>query len=146
MTKFALTQDDVKALSEDQKGAIFDALVTAAWADGNVTQAEMERFEQEIVKLPWGKDDAELVKMVHGSRERVTGLKDRDSVIRFIKTVADRLPSPEIREKVLYTMGVIMFTDRELNPPEKNVIAAFTEAFSIAPDRFDAIEAEVRGK
>jgi len=143
--KFVLNQEDVKSLSEDQQSAIFDALVAAAWADGNVSQAEMARFEAEVVKVPWGKDEQTLIKMVHASRDRVGQLKDKDGVLAFIKNIADRVPSQTVREKILYMMGVIMFSDRQLSDAEKNVVAAFAQAFGISKERFDLIGAEVRG-
>lgn len=143
--KFVLNQEDVKSLTENQQSAIFDALVAAAWADGNVSQAEMARFEAEVVKVPWGKDEQTLIKMVHASRDRVAQLKDKDGVLAFIKDIADRVPSPTIREKILYMMGVIMFSDRQLSDAEKNVVAAFATAFGISKERFDLIGAEVRG-
>jgi uncharacterized tellurite resistance protein B-like protein len=143
--KFVLNQDDVKDLSDEQQSSIFDALVAAAWADGNVSQAEMARFEAEVVKVPWGKDEATLLKMVHDSRARVAALKDKDSVLAFIKDISEKLPAQTVREKVLYMMGVIMFSDRQLSDAEKNVVAAFAEAFKITKERFDLIGAEVRG-
>jgi uncharacterized tellurite resistance protein B-like protein len=143
--KFVLNQDDVKDLSDEQQSSIFDALVAAAWADGNVSQAEMARFEAEVVKVPWGKDEQTLIKMVHGARERVAALKDKDSVLSFIKDIAEKLPSQTVREKVLYMMGVIMFSDRQLSDAEKNVVKAFADAFKITKERFDLIGAEVRG-
>jgi uncharacterized tellurite resistance protein B-like protein len=143
MANFAITQDDMKDLGEDQKSTIFDALVAAAWADGNVSQAEMARFEQEVVKIPWGKDEADLIKMVHASKDRVAALKDKDAVMAFIKAISEKLPNQDLREKLLYTMGLIMFTDRELNNAEKNVIVAFTEAFGISKERFEAIGMEL---
>jgi uncharacterized tellurite resistance protein B-like protein len=144
MADFAITQDDIKALSDDQQSVIFDALVTAAWADGNVSEAEMSRFEKEIVKIPWGKPDSVLIEMVKASKERLASLKTRDSVLTFIKDIADKLPKQELREKVVYTMGLIMFTDRELNNAEANVITAFKEAFGIDKERFDALASAVR--
>jgi uncharacterized tellurite resistance protein B-like protein len=143
--KFVLNQEDVKSLTEDQQSAIFDALVAAAWADGNVSQAEMARFEAEVVKVPWGKDEQSLIKMVHASRDRVAQLKDKDGVLGFIKGIADRVTSQAIREKVLYMMGVIMFSDRQLGEAEKNVVSAFAQAFGIPKERFELIGAEVRG-
>jgi uncharacterized tellurite resistance protein B-like protein len=145
MADFAFTQDDMKGLREDQQSAIFDALVTAAWADGNVSKEEMERFEQEVVKIPWGKPQDDLVKMVYASKERVSSLKDVESVMGFIKAIAEKLPDVGLREKLLYLMGSIMFTDRELNNAERNIIGAFIDAFGVTKERFDAIGGAIRG-
>jgi uncharacterized tellurite resistance protein B-like protein len=142
---FAISQEDVKGLNDDQTAAIFDALVAAAWADGTVSQVEKDRFEAELTKLPWGKPPADLVKMVTQSVEKVAAIKDRDGVMRFIAGVADRLTDQGLREKVLYTMGVITFADKEMTDSEKNVMKAFTESFKIPMDRAQAIAVAIRG-
>jgi uncharacterized tellurite resistance protein B-like protein len=144
MADFAITQDDMKDLSEEQKGTLFDALVTAAWVDGSVNEAEMKSFEKEVGRLPWGKEDADLVKMVTAAKERVSALKDKDAVLGFIKGIAEKLPKQDFREKLLYTMGLIVFSDRDLNNAELNVLLAFAEAFGISKDRIDEIGTAVR--
>jgi uncharacterized tellurite resistance protein B-like protein len=142
---FELTPVDVMGLSDDQKAAVLDALVAAAWADGSVSQAEAARFELELVKTPLAKDEQTLGKMVMASRERFASLKSKEAVFGFIKGIADKLPLPHIREKVLYTMGVVAFAEGSLNVNEKNVIAAFAQAFNVTKDRFDLIGKRVQG-
>ncbi len=142
MANFALTQDDLKDLNDDQKSAIFDALITAAWADGSVSVAEMQLFEKEVGKLSWGKSEAELLNMIDGSKGRLNALKDREGVVQFIKSVAARLPAQALREKVLYTMTRLMVTDRKLDLAEQNIVGAFLAAFGISKERFQAMVQE----
>src|SRR6266702_459009 len=136
MANFALTQDDLKDLNDDQKSAIFDALITAAWADGSVSVAEMQLFEKEVGKLSWGKSEAELLNMIDGSKGRLNALQDREGVVQFIKSVAARLPAQALREKVLYTMTRLMVTERKLELAEQNIVGAFLAAFGISKERF----------
>jgi uncharacterized tellurite resistance protein B-like protein len=146
MADFAITQNDMNGVSEEQQSTVFDALVTAAWADGKVSDAEMKRFEEEVVKIPWGKPEAELIKMIHASTARVGALKDKDAVLAFIKAIADKLPKQDFREKVLHTMVQVMYADKDLNAEEKNVIMAFVEAFGVTHARFQDIAASVLKK
>ena len=144
MASYAFTQDDMKGATEDQMNAMFDALVAAAWADGNVSPAEMERFEKEVVKIPWGRPEADLVKMVHAAKARVSALPTREAVLDFIKAIATKLPDQDQREKLLYTMHAIMATDKEVNTAEQNVFAAFAEAFNVDKTRREAISTAAR--
>ena len=146
MADFSITQDDMKGISEDQQSTVFDALVAAAWADGNVSDSERERFEQEVVKIPFGKPEAELIKMIHASTAKVGALQDKDAVLAFIKSIAEKLPNQDFREKLLHTMVKVMYSDKDLNAAERNVITAFVEAFGVTTARFQDIAASVLKK
>ena len=142
---FAISAEDVKGLNDDQISAIFDALVAAAWADGNVSQVEKDSFEAALTKLPWNKPQDQLIKMIEASVGKVAAVKDRDGVMKYIAGVADRLTDQNIREKVLYTMGVITFADKDMSESEKNVMKAFTELFKIPMDKAKDIAIAIRG-
>jgi len=134
-----LTQDDVNKLNDDQKSAVFDALITAAWADGSVTVAEMQLFQREVGKLDWGKSQQELMNMIDASKARLAALSDRDSIVAFIKGIAARVTDQGIRERVLYEMTLLMATDKKFDIGEQNVVGGFVRAFAISKERFDAI-------
>ena len=142
---FSISAEDVKGLNDDQTAAIFDALVAAAWADGTVSQVEKDSFEAELTKLPWNKPQDQLIKMIEASVGKVAAIKDRDGVMSFISGVADRLTDQNMREKVLYTMGIIAFADKDMSEAEKNVMKAFTELFKIPMDKAKDIAIAIRG-
>jgi uncharacterized tellurite resistance protein B-like protein len=146
MASFAITDKDMKDMSDEQRGAIFDALVAGGWADGKVSDAERKRFEEEVVKIPWAQSEADLIAMINASSAKVAGLKDRDEASAFIKAVAAKLPSLELREKVLHVMILIMWSDKKLETAEQGVIAAFAEAFGVTQERFKEIGASVLKK
>ncbi len=143
--KFTLSQADVSGLSDDQQNAIFEAMVTAVLADGKIDKPEVARFEHELGLIPWGKDQPTLLKMVQDARERVQKLSSEAEVLSFINTIAGKITSQDLREKVLRMMGSVMFSDRELNQEEKNVLGAFATAFGIPEARILAIRDEVKG-
>lgn len=146
MGGFAIDKDDMKGLSEEQQGVIFDALVAAGWADGSVSDAERQRFEKEVVKIPWGRSEAELIKMINASSAKVAALKDDNDVLAFIKNIAEKLPTQDFREKVLYLMIQIMRSDKNLSSGEQNVITKFVEAFGVGQARFQDIAASILKK
>jgi uncharacterized tellurite resistance protein B-like protein len=142
MSNFELTQDDITKLNDDQKSAVFDSLVCAAWADDNVSVAETQLFEKEVGRLNWGKSQAEQLAMIDASKGRLAALKDRDSVVRFIKDLGTRITDQGLRERVLYTMTRIMVTDSKLDLPEQNIIGAFMATFGISKERFQTMVRE----
>jgi uncharacterized tellurite resistance protein B-like protein len=142
---FAINAEDVKGLNDDQISAVFDALVAAAWADGNVSQVEKDSFEAALTALPWNKPSDQLVKMIEASVGKVAAVKDREGVMKYIEGVAERLTDQNMREKVLYTMGVITFADKDMSESEKNVMKAFTELFKIPMDKAKDIAIAIRG-
>jgi uncharacterized tellurite resistance protein B-like protein len=146
MASFAILEEDMKEINDEQQGVVLDALVAAAWADGAVRPSEIKRFEQEVVRIPWGKSHDELKAMIYASTQRVSALKDRDAVFAFIKSIADKLPNQTLREKLLHTMVLVMYSDKDLNEEERNVVAAFGDAFGIGRDRFHDIAASVLRK
>jgi hypothetical protein len=146
---FELNQVDLMGMTDDQKRAVLEAMVAAAWADGNVSPAEAARFEQELGRMPLAKDVATLQQWVVAARDEFTKLKTRDAILAHIKDIAGRLPLPHIREKVLYHMGAVAYSGGKegfLNQNEKNVLMAFTTAFGITKERFDLIGKQVMGK
>ena len=146
---FELSQFDLMGMSEDQKRAVLEAMVAAAWADGNVSPAEAARFEQELAKVPLAKDVATLQQWAVAAREHFQTLKTKDAILAHINGIAVRLPLPHIREKTLYHMGAVAFAGGKegfLNQNEKNLLMAFTTAFGITKERFDLIGKQVMGK
>jgi uncharacterized tellurite resistance protein B-like protein len=143
--KFVLSQAEVNALNDDQKGAIFDALVTSVFADGKAEQAEIARFEHEVAQVPWGKDPAALSQMVQASRDKLGKVTSGPELIAFIERIAGALPDQGLREKVFRMMASLAFADSSVNQEENNVLNAFQQKFGIPDDRLPEIAAAVKG-
>ena len=139
---FELTQEDVKALTDDQKVAIMESLLIAVLADGRAEKQEVVQFDQEVERVPWGIERSALAGQMEAARGRILQLKGAAVVLPFIGSVASRLPTEELREKVFRAMCAIMATS-DLNPGEKNVMFTFATAFRIPLPRLDAIKADV---
>lgn len=134
---------DMLAMDDGQKTAVLEALVTGVLADGKITPDEIARFEELMVSLPWGIDEPVLKAMVKATQERVIALKTLANVQDFVANLAARLTSPELRDKVLFTMATVMSADAEVNQLERNVIGLFVLAFGITSERTAAIKAAV---
>lgn len=138
-----LQSTDVIAMDDGQKVAVLEALVAGVLADGKVTPGEVRRFDEVVLSLPWGMEEPVLSALVKGTQQRVAALKSGADVQDFVASLAGRLTSPELREKVVFTMATVMAADGNVNQLEKNVIGMFVIAFGITSERTRAIKAAV---
>lgn len=141
-----LEATDVLAMDDGQKTAVLEALVAGVLADGKVTPAEVRRFDEVVLSLPWGMDEPILDALVKGTQQRVVALKSAADVQDFVASLASRLTSPELRDKVVFTMATVIAADNEVNQLERNVLGLFVLAFGITSERSAAIKAAVTGR
>jgi uncharacterized tellurite resistance protein B-like protein len=134
---------DLLAMDDGQKAAVLEALVTGVLADGRVTPAEVRRFDEIVMPLPWGMEEPVLKALVKGTQERVLALKTPQQIHDFVANLAARLTQPDLRDKVVYTMASVMGADGDVNQLEKNVVGLFVVSFGITTDRFEAIKSAV---
>jgi uncharacterized tellurite resistance protein B-like protein len=130
-----LTAADFEHMDDGQRLAVLEAMVVGLIADNKVTPAEERRFDEIVLALPWGVERGVLAAMIAGARGRVAALETRDEVVAYVEKLATRLPSQEMREKVIFTMATLMFSDGEQVQAEKNVLGLFVVSFGITPER-----------
>ena len=76
--------------------------------------------------------------MIEGAKKRVIALR-AEQVQDYVHKLADRIPTPELRDKVVFTMATLMLSDGELAQVEKNVLGLFVLSFGITPERASVI-------
>ena len=84
--------------------------------------------------------------MIQGAHERLAGLKTPVEIHDYLVSLARRLPSESLREKVVFTMATLMYSDGDFNRAEKNVVGAFVVAFGIPSERVTAINDALHGR
>jgi uncharacterized tellurite resistance protein B-like protein len=137
---------DFSALEDPERLAVLEALVVGVIADGQINAAETRQFDELVLGLPWGFDRAVLSVMIQGAYERLAGLKTPVEIHDYLVKLAHRLPSVSLREKVIFTMATLMYSDGEFNRAEKNVVGAFAVAFGIPSERVAAINEALHGR
>lgn len=135
----SLTAADFAAMDDTQRLAVLEAMIAGMIADNRITSAEARRFDEIVLALPWGVDRAVLDAMIRGAKGRLTALRTSAEVQDYVATLAARIPSPELRDKVVFTMATLMLADGELAQIEKNVLGLFVVAFGISAERALAI-------
>jgi uncharacterized tellurite resistance protein B-like protein len=130
---------DFSALEDPERLAVLEALVVGVIADGKINAMESRHFDELVLGLPWGFDNAVLRVMIQGAHERLAGLRTPIEIHDYLVQLAQRLPSESLREKVIFTMASLMHSDGDFNRAEKNVVGAFAVAFGIPSERVAAI-------
>lgn len=136
---------DLKAMDDGMKVAVLEALVTGVLADGKVTPEEVLHFDRVIGELPWGMERPVIEALVRGTQQRVSAMKTPPEMLDFIVGMAARIPTPALREKIIYTMCSVMIADGDVNTLERNVIGVFVLAFGITTERLAAIKSALTG-
>jgi hypothetical protein len=140
-----LSPSDFSAMDDSQRLAVLEAMIVGMIADNKVTPAEVRRFDEIVLGLPWGVDREVLVSMIKGARDRVTSLKAGPEIQDYLVGVANRLPTPELRDKVIFTMATLMLSDGDIDKAEQNVLGLFIVAFGLTSDRVAAIKTALFG-
>jgi hypothetical protein len=134
-----LDASDFDAMDDAQRVAVLEAMVAGMIADDVVSPAEVRRFDEIVLGLPWGVERDVLAAMIEGAHDRLAALKTRDEIHAYVEQLAKRLPSQGLREKVVFTMATLMFSDGYQAQAEKNVLGLFVIAFGITQERAGAI-------
>lgn len=134
-----LDASDFDALDDGQRVAVLETMIVGMIADNKITPAEVRRFDEIVLALPWGVERDVLAAMIAGAHDRLSALKTREEIHAYVKTLATRLPSQELREKVVFTMATLMFSDGVQVQAEKNVLGLFVVSFGITQERAAAI-------
>lgn len=133
-----LDAQDFSVMDDGQRIAVLEAMIAGMVADNRLTPPEIRRFDEIVLGLPWGVSADVLTVMIRSAKDRVTALK-AEQVQDYVKALAERLPTPELRDKVVFTMATLMLSDGELAQVEKNVLGLFVLCFGITAERASAI-------
>lgn len=125
-------------MDDTQRLAVLESMIAGMIADNRITPAEARRFDEIVLGLPWGVDRAVLAAIIQGAKDRLRSVT-RDQVHDYVSALAARIPTPDLRDKVVFTMATLMLADGELAQLEKNVLGLFVLAFGITPERANAI-------
>lgn len=139
-----LDASDFSALDDGQRLAVLEAMIAGMIADDRITGAESRRFDEIALALPWGVERPVLAAMIEGAKQRLLALRTHAEIQDYVTKLAARLPSPELRDKVVFTMATLMLADGELAQIEKNVLGLFVVSFGITSERAAAIREALR--
>lgn len=137
---------EFSALDESQRLAFLEALVGMLTTDGSVSAQESELFDKIVNSYPWGVERDVFIAMVKGIGDRLKTIKSVPHAHDFVASIAARLPSPELRDKVFFTIAAIAFADGSVNKAEVFTLELFQVSFGITSERLAKIKAALTGK
>jgi tellurite resistance protein len=121
--------------------ALVDAMCLSVCADGEVTDHELMRAQELASQLPGLRGQPQ--ETIDGYLERSFSALRLDGFDGVMKNVARTLREPAQREEAFTLAALVQYADGRIEEVENQFLAALRDAFQIAPDRADAIVADV---
>ena len=142
---YAFTTDDITPLTSEQKSALIESLVLAVLADGQAQPEEAAQFDREIKAVPWGMEDADVRRHLEAARQRFLELDNPDAAQALMTSIASRLPTASLREKVLHAVAMVLYATKKMNRQGATAFGALATAFELSREQLDAIKHSVKG-
>lgn len=137
----------LKSLDEAEGRAFLDLLVLAVLADAEITQEELEQFDEELLRLPflWDADTRErVVDHSAATREHLeTIIGDDARVELFVRNLAETITSDEHRLIALRMFAAVVLTDG-MSDLERERIFDVGSAFGLDSDVITDVVDDVR--
>lgn len=114
-----------------QLEALVEAMYLVAFADGDYSQPERERFARSVELLTDGRLSGNSFE--HVIDRVVDALKDRGRTA-CVASLAERLDSAELREVALILASDMAAADGVLHPSERELLVAMAAAFGLRAD------------
>jgi uncharacterized tellurite resistance protein B-like protein len=144
---YTFTADEMRALSDAQKDAIIDVVIAGVLADGQIADAEADKVDSEFRKLDWGRSVEEMEEKVKQSFTRINAFTSPEQAFGLVKSAAETLADPALREKTFALLMTVMYADRKMSPNEKTVLTVFATAFQLPlPKLAEMAEAVKKGE
>src|SRR5262249_42108324 len=128
------------------KDALVECLIAGLCADADLKQHEIDRLDEEIHPLPWGRSQDEMQKLIRACYDRIRAFTTPEQAVAMVKSIAATLTDQGIGEKTFAMLARVLYDGAEMTPNEQMVLKAFFLAFEIPLPRLKEIgEAVKRG-
>lgn len=141
---FRFTADEMHTLTEAQKEAIVDVVISGILATGAPEEDDLSRFDDELGTLDWGLSDEAKVAKVQASYARVAAVKTPEEAVGLVRTAAGTLTDTAIREKTFALLARVMYSGGPMSDAQKSVLNAYALAFAIPLPRLAQIAEDVK--
>lgn len=132
------TELSIASLEVDRLEAFIQMMFLAAYADGEVNDAERARFESEVMRASGGAIAPQLVRAIVDHVGVVISDEDRT---RRLESLRARLPEERVRRGVLALAARIVLADDKLVAAERTFLDRAATALGLTPaDAQRAIE------
>jgi uncharacterized tellurite resistance protein B-like protein len=134
---------ELAALTPSVKAAILESLFLTIAIDRKLDPVEIERFNAEVQRIPFGFDQGAIALVVDRARVRSNFSDSKIQWSAWIKEIASLITTESLREKVLGTMSQITVATGDIDDRERGLLSMFAAEFGVSPERAAAIRDEV---
>jgi hypothetical protein len=136
-----LTLDDaqVARLTAEQKKAILQSFYLVLAVDRQVDPAEHQGLEDEVKKVSWGIESAEIHGFLVDARDRVLRTKEREEWVAWVRELVQQIPA-EVHVPVIATMARLGLVN-DLNQHERGLLNVFAMTMGLTQDVADQLKA-----
>ena len=141
---FEFTREELDGMNDAQKDALIDVLIAGLCADGSLKQHELDRLDEELRDMSWGRSDAVTEQAIKASYAKIRSFTAPEQAVAMVKNVAATITDRSLREKAFAMLARILYDGVEMTPNEQTVLTAFVVAFEIPLPRIKEIGEAVK--
>ena len=141
---YTFTPDEMNSLSDAQKDALIDTVISGLCADGALKSEEVARLDDEFIHLAWGRTKEAMEAAIRASYEKIRAFTEPQQAVEMIKHVAATLTDQTVREKAFAMLARVMYDGQQMSVNEQTVLTAFCVAFQIQLPRLKEIGEAVK--
>jgi uncharacterized tellurite resistance protein B-like protein len=128
-----MAREEVLKSRRERNGALIEAMLLAAIADGRVSQVEMQTLLRRVLERPEfeGTRPDELNALVESSAARLASAQDLEEILRSLR---QRLPDHKNRMLAFGLAAAVAFADKRATRAELGLLKTFQAALGISED------------
>lgn len=129
------TSKNFESITQEQKAAFIDILVTAMGIDGEIQEQEREELGSELKAISWSGEYALETYIEQAVENGKIMAEDREALRGHLLQQAGQLPEQWLREEVYYISARIVCADSQIQPAEHTFLQVLVEALALPPER-----------
>lgn len=129
------TSNNFASITQEQKAAFIDVLVTAMGIDGEVQAQERTELARELETIEWSGAYALETYIEQAVENGKLLAQDRDALRGHLVQQANMMPEQWLREEAYYISARLVCSDRQLLPEEHTFLQVLVEALNLPPER-----------
>lgn len=129
------TSKSFSSITQEQKAAFIDVLVTAMGIDGEVQQQERDELTKELKAIEWSGEYALETYIEQAVENGLILSQDREALRGHLLQQAGLMPEQWLREEAYYIAARIVCADRQVQPQEHTFLQVLVEALALPSDR-----------
>jgi uncharacterized membrane protein YebE (DUF533 family) len=129
------TSKNFASITQEQKAAFINILVTAMAIDGEVQQQERDELAKELKAIGWSGEYALETYIEQAVKNSSILSQDREMLRGHLLQQAGLMPEQWLREEAYYIAARIVCSDRQVQPQEHTFLQVLVETLALPSER-----------